>query len=117
VTDYRGPGDMPNIAIALLLAHKVTGDSKYVDGAAKALRYTLTQQQLPDGDGPYVGDSNTHWGFWSWDPPYDYTMSADQSTHHCRGYWFFIDYILSLNRDAASRLRQDLLSDEQAAAG
>jgi hypothetical protein len=117
VTDYKGPGDMPNIAIALLLAHMCTGESKYVDGAVKALRYTLTQQQLPDGEGPYVDDSNTHWGFWSWDPPYDYTMSADQSTHHCRGYWFFIDYVLSLKREQVSRLREDLLSDEKAAAG
>ena len=116
VTHYRGPGDMPNIAIALLLAHKCTGESKYVDGAAKALRYSLTQQQLPDGDGPHVDDSNTHWGFWSWDPPYDYTMSVDQSTHHCRGYWFFIDYILSLDRGQVSRLRRDLLSDEKAVA-
>jgi hypothetical protein len=24
-------------------------------------------------------------------------MSADQSTHHVRGYWFFLDYMLSLS--------------------
>ncbi len=97
VTEYVGPGDMPNIAIALLLAHKASGRPEYVDGAARALRYSLNQQQVPGGeDAPYIDDPNTHWGFWSWDPPYDYTMSADQSTHHVRGYWFFLDYLLSL---------------------
>jgi len=115
VTRYRGPGDMPNIAIALLLAHKTTGDSTYVDGAAKALRYSMSQQQLPDGRGPYVDDPDTHWGFWSWDPPYDYTMSADQSTHHARGYWFFIDYIAGLPEKAEARLRADLLGREPTA--
>jgi hypothetical protein len=60
--------------------------------------------QVPDRDGaPYVDNPNTHWGFWSWDPPYDYTMSADQSTHHTRGYWFFLDYMLSLPKN---RLRE-----------
>jgi hypothetical protein len=100
VTDYRGPGDMPNIAVALLLAHKVTGEPNYILSAVRALRYSLGQQQIP-GDGeaddrPYIDDTATHWGFWSWDPPYDYTMSADQSTHHARGFWFFVDYVLSL---------------------
>lgn len=97
VTDYKGPGDMPNIAIALLLAHRTTAEAKYVAGAVRALRYSLSQQQVPGLQTPhYADDPNTHWGFWSWDPPYDYTMSADQSTHHVRAYWFFLDYLLSL---------------------
>jgi hypothetical protein len=98
VTNYKGPGDMPNIAVALLLAHKVAGKVEYIESAARALRYTLGHQQLPDRpDEPYVDDPATHWGFWSWDPPYDYTMSADQSTHHVRGYWFFLDYMLAMS--------------------
>jgi hypothetical protein len=107
VTEYAGPGDMPNIAIALLLMHKVTGDARYVVSAIRALRYSLTQQQLPEGPGrPYGDDPATHWGFWSWDPPYDFTMSADQSTHHCRGYWFFLDYMLSLPDKELARIEK-----------
>ena len=97
VGDYVGPGDVPNIAIAMLLVHKATGDIKYVVSAVRALRYSLTQQALPGGDDPFNDDENTHWGFWSWDPKYDYTMSSDQSTHHVRGYWFFLDYFMSLD--------------------
>jgi len=96
VTGYRGPGDMPNIAIALLMAHWATGRAGYVLSAAAALRYSMSQQQVPGRQERHYGeDGATHWGFWSWDPPYDFTMSADQSTHHARGYWFFLDYLLS----------------------
>jgi hypothetical protein len=106
VTEYVGPGDMPNIAIALLLAHKASGKPEYIESAARALRYSLKQQQIPDGeDRPYDDDPNTHWGFWSWDPPYDYTMSADQSTHHVRGYWFFLDYLLSLPEEQLEEIQ------------
>jgi hypothetical protein len=102
---YVGPGDAPNIAVALLLMHRATRDVRYVAAAVRALRYSLTQQQLPDTAGaPYVEDPTTHWGFWSWDPPYDYTMSADQSTHHVRGYWFFLDYFLSLERETQEKI-------------
>jgi hypothetical protein len=103
---HRGPGDMPNIAIALLLAHRTIGDARYVLGAARALRYSIAQQQLPGTGRHYVDDPVTHWGFWSWDPPYDYTMSADQSTHHVRGYWFFLDYLASLDTASREELRQ-----------
>jgi len=96
VGDYIGPGDIPNIAIAMLLVHQATGQLKYLASAVRALRYSITQQCLPGGEGPVFQDETLHWGFWSWDPPYDYTMSADQSTHHVRGYWFFLDYFLSL---------------------
>ena len=112
VTNYKGPGDMPNIAIALLLCHRVTDDSRYLGGAVKALRYSMSQQQLPDRpDQPYADDPGTHWGFWSWDPHYDYTMSADQSTHHVRAYWFFVDYVVSLSAEARDRVRTDLLAN------
>jgi len=114
VTNYKGPGDMPNIAIALLLTHKATGEARYVAGAARALRYSMSQQQVPgDPDGHYAEDPVTHWGFWSWDPPYDYTMSADQSTHHVRGYWFFLDYVSSLPDEEIQRIRKELESNEQ----
>jgi hypothetical protein len=107
---------MPNIAIALLLAHRVTGKSKYIAGAARALRYSLSQQQLPDRPGqPYVDDPGTHWGFWSWDPPYDYTMSADQSTHHVRGYWFFLDYLLSMSDEELSGISAQIGEQDDAA--
>jgi hypothetical protein len=83
-----GPGDVPNIAIAMLWLHHVTKDEAYLTAVCHALRYALSVQVLPtDHDEP-----RAHWGFWSWDPPYDYTQSADQSTHHTRGMWFFIDY-------------------------
>jgi hypothetical protein len=118
VTDYKGPGDMPNIAVALLLAHKVTGEARYVAAAAKALRYSLPQQQLPDHEGqPYDDDPATHWGFWSWDPPYDYTMSADQSTHHVRGYWFFLDYLLGMSDEELSALGRQLKALDEGSAG
>jgi hypothetical protein len=59
----------------------------------------MTQQCIPGCCQDYCDDPNVHWGFWSWDPRYDWTMSADQSTHHVRGYWFFLDYFLSLPED------------------
>ena len=116
VTAYKGPGDMPNIAIALLLVHKITGATKYIAGAVKALRYSLTQQQLPDDRGQaYADDPATHWGFWSWDPPYDYTMSADQSTHHARGYWFFLDYMLSLPAAELAAIGREIAASDHEA--
>ncbi len=96
VSEYVGPGDVPNIAISMLMMHKATSDLKYLVCAARALKYSLTQQAVPGQCTDYADDPNTHWGFWSWDPRYDYTMSADQSTHHVRGYWFFLDYFSSL---------------------
>jgi hypothetical protein len=107
VGEYIGPGDIPNIAVALLLLHRATNEPNYVAAAARALQYSLSQQQLPDEEGaPYIDDPVTHWGFWSWDPPYDYTMSADQSTHHVRGYWFFLDYFLSLSEDEQKKIAE-----------
>lgn len=114
VTEYIGPGDVPNLSIALLKVHRATGDLKYIVGAVKALRYSLTQQQLPDREGqPYVEDPATHWGYWSWDPHYDYTMSADQSTHHVRGYWFFLDYFLSLSRQEQAKVAEMVAKERE----
>jgi hypothetical protein len=102
---------MPNIAIALLLAHRTVGEAAYVLGAARALRYSLAQQQVPGAGRHYADDPATHWGFWSWDPPYDFTMSADQSTHHVRGYWFFLDYLASLDASTGEELRRSAAAD------
>lgn len=87
-----GPGDIPNIGIALLRLHHVTGESRYLDAAYRAFQYTLSVQVTPDSAPPHNDDPRARWGFWSWDPPYDYTQSADQATHHVRGLWFLIDY-------------------------
>jgi hypothetical protein len=31
-------------------------------------------------------------------------MSSDQSTHHVRGYWFFLDYFASLSEEVQDQL-------------
>jgi len=103
VGEYIGPGDIPNIGVALLMLHIATGDTKYLISVVRSIRYSLTQQLLP-GDKPHCDDPNALWGFWSWDPKYDYTMSCDQATHHVRGYWFFLDYFFSLDADTQHTL-------------
>ncbi len=95
-----GPGDIPNIAVALLRLHHVTGDSRCLGAAYAAVRYSLSMQVTPESDHPYADHGAARWGFWSWDPYYDYTQSADQSTHHARGMWFLIDYWHALLRGA-----------------
>ncbi|MCD4686047.1 MAG: hypothetical protein K8S97_08935 [Anaerolineae bacterium] len=87
-----GPGDIPNIGMALLGLHRITSDAQLLDAAYRAFRYTLSVQVTPDSPPPYNNVARAQWGFWSWDPPYDHTQSADQSTHHTRGLWFLIDY-------------------------
>lgn len=84
-----GPGDIPNIAIALLRLFHVTQDDRYLESVYRAMRYSLSVQVVDADPGR---DPRARWGFWSWDPPYDYTQSPDQSTHHTRGMWFLIDY-------------------------
>ncbi len=91
-----GPGDIPNITISLLRLHRVTGKARYLRAAASALRYSLTTQVLEGSGQPYADDPNVQGGFWSWDPPYDYTLSGDQATHHIRGFMFVLDYWNSL---------------------
>lgn len=104
VGEYVGPGDVPNIAISLLMAHRATGNLKYLVSAVRALHYSLGQQFVPVEGAPFSDDPNACWGFWSWDPKYDFTMSADQSTHHVRGYWFFLDYFYTLDQQTQEAL-------------
>ncbi len=93
-----GPGDVPNIAIALLRLHSLTQEPAYLESARRAFGYSLSQQVLPGSPQPYSGDENMQWGFYSWDPPYDFTVSADQATHHARGLMFLLDYMEFLGR-------------------
>lgn len=97
VSEYVGPGDIPNMAIALLGLHRATGESRYLISALKAMQYVLRQQVTPDSAHPFKDDPNIQWGCWSWDPYYDYTMSGDQVTHMARGIWFTLDYLASLD--------------------
>lgn len=101
VSPYVGPGDIPNIAVALLRCHRVTGERQYLLSALRAMRYALAQQLTPADDTPFARDPNALWGYWSWDPRYDHTMSGDQITHFARGVWFTLDYIGGLDADEA----------------
>lgn len=89
-----GPGDVPNIAVAFLRLHAHTRSERLMQAALLALRYSLSMQVRPNSDDPYSDDLNVQWGFWSWDPYYDYTLSGDQATHHVRGWMFALDYLL-----------------------
>lgn len=88
-----GPGDIPNIAIAFLRLHMVTGQIHYQEAALRSLHYSLLVQVQPGSGQPYCEDPNVQWGFWSWMPYYDYTISGDQATHHVRGFLFALDYL------------------------
>jgi hypothetical protein len=88
-----GPGDMPNIAMALLRLAAITGDASYRTAALRAYTYGLSRQVLPESGAPYLDDDAIIWGFWSWDPIYDYTQSPDQATHHVRGLMFLLDML------------------------
>jgi uncharacterized protein YyaL (SSP411 family) len=94
-----GPGDIPNIAIAFIRLHAVTMKRPYFEAAVRSMRYSLSTQVLPESDHPYSDDPNAVWGFWSWDPYYDFTLSADQSTHHIRGLMFLLDYLYASGGD------------------
>lgn len=92
-----GPGDMPNIAMSLLRLHMVTKKDKYLDSVIKAERYSLSLQALEGGKYPlYLDDKSVKWGFWSWDPLHDITLSGDQTVHHIRGMLFVSYYLGSL---------------------
>jgi hypothetical protein len=99
VSQYVGPGDVPNLAISFLCLHRATGEARYIETALKAMRYVLDRQVLPGSNQPYVDDENVQWGLWSWDPYYDYSLSGDQITHFARGIWFTLDYLASLDRE------------------
>jgi uncharacterized protein YyaL (SSP411 family) len=101
VVQTVGPGDVPNIATGLLRLHALTGQEKYWHAAAAAYRYSAGTQAVPGSDHPYLDDANVRWGFWSWDPYYDFTLSVDQSTHHVRGYMFLLDYLASQQSSGA----------------
>jgi uncharacterized protein YyaL (SSP411 family) len=91
-----GPGDIPNLAIALLRLHHLTGRQDLLTAALRAIEYSLSMQILPEQSEPYASDPAILGGFWSWDPFYDYSVSADQATHHVRGMMFLLDYLGSL---------------------
>jgi rhamnogalacturonyl hydrolase YesR len=92
-----GPGDVPNIGISLLRLHRNTDERAYLDAAVKTLRYALAMQAVEDGRYPlYLDNPYVKWGFWSWEPLYDYSLSGDQSVHHIRGMKFIPDYIAGL---------------------
>lgn len=99
VSPTVGPGDIPNIGISLLRLHEATGYAPYLESAIRAFHYSLDVQITPESGYPYRDDPAVLWGFWSWMPFYDYTVSADQATHHVRGLFFIMDYLASL-RDA-----------------
>lgn len=93
-----GPGDMPNIAMAFIRLHMNTGEERYFESALKAVRYSLSLQALEGGKYPlYLDDPSVKWGFWSWDPLHDMTLSGDQTVHHIRGIMFMAYYIGSLH--------------------
>jgi hypothetical protein len=94
-----GPGDIPNIAMALLRLHRATDECRYLAAALKAMRYALTRQVTPGSSHPFADQESVLWGLWSWDPHYDYTMSGDQVTHFTRGLWFTLDYLASLDAE------------------
>lgn len=94
-----GPGDMPNIAMALMRVHMNTGEQKYLDAAVAAIRYSISLQAVEDGKYPlYLEDKSVKWGFWSWDPLHDITLSGDQTVHHVRGILFMAYYLAKLSR-------------------
>ena len=92
-----GPGDVPNISISLIRLHKVTGEKKYLNSAIRAVKYSIKMQATETGAYPYyLNDPLVHWGFWSWEPLFDYSLSGDQSIHHIRGMMFLADYLANL---------------------
>jgi hypothetical protein len=119
VSEYVGPGDVPNISVSLLRLHRATGEPRYLTSSLKAMRYALSQQVVPGCEHPFADSENALWGYWSWDPYYDYTMSGDQVTHFARGLWFTIDYLASLapeqTKALAAAARDDLWGEQRSA--
>lgn len=94
-----GPGDMPNIAISFIRLHMDTKEEKYLEAALQAVRYSISLQALEGGKYPlYLDDKSVKWGFWSWDPLNDMTLSGDQTVHHVRGILFMAYYIAMLEK-------------------
>jgi len=86
-----GPGDMPNIAMSMIRLHMSDPDPRFLQSAINAVRYGIRHQVTPGS--PYWEDPSARWGFWSWDPGYDYTLSGDQVVHHVRGIMMLADYL------------------------
>ncbi|MDI7247484.1 MAG: AGE family epimerase/isomerase [Bacillota bacterium] len=101
VCEIVGPGDIPNIGIALLRLYRATKETRYIRAAINTMRYSISVQVDPGTHSPYADDPNVAWGFWSWQPHYDYTLSGDQSTLHVRGMMFLTDYLSSLGKPPA----------------
>ena len=102
-----GPGDPPNIALSLLRLHAATGNDAYLDAAVRAVRYGLSMQACEEGAYPeYLDDPRAKWGFWSWEPLQDHSLSGDQSIHHVRGTLFLASYLAALG--AAGKLPASL---------
>ena len=93
-----GPGDIPNIALSLVRLHAATGVDKYLQSAIRAVKYGMSMQAFEGGRYPmYLDDPKVKWGFWSWDPLGDSSLSGDQSIHHIRGMLFLSAYLVSLS--------------------
>lgn len=89
-----GPGDAPNIALSLLRLHAATGMDEYLEAAIQSVRYGLSMQACEEGAYPeYLDDPRAKWGFWSWEPLQDHSLSGDQSIHHVRGTLFLASYL------------------------
>jgi len=99
-----GPGDMPNIGMALIQLYEALPDDRYRKAALRAFRFGLSCQILPDTGDKYADDPRARWGFWSWAPRYDYTVSPDQSTHHVRGMFFLLDWLAHVKVEPLSIL-------------
>jgi len=92
-----GPGDMPHIAISLVRLHRAAGDDRYLSSAVAAVRYGLRMQAIEEGAYPlHLDDPYVRFGFWSWEPLYDFSLSGDQVVHHVRGIALVSDYVASL---------------------
>jgi len=92
-----GPGDIPHIGISLACLHQNTREERYLDSAVATLKYSIKMQAIEEGRYPfYLDDPKVKWGFWSWEPLYDYSLSGDQSVHHIRGMLIIGDYLANL---------------------
>jgi len=96
-----------------LALHRATGNTDFLASALKAMGYALGQQVTPDGGSSFSNDDHAVWGYWSWDPPYDYTMSGDQITHFARGIWFMLDYLADMDAKSARATIDTLIDHRQ----
>ncbi len=98
-----GPGDTPNIALSLIRLHGATGEDAYLQSAIRAVKYGMSMQACESGKYPlHLDDPHVKWGFWSWEPLYDYSLSGDQSVHHIRGQLFLSSYLMAIAKQQDS---------------